>query len=171
MCDSQATVLLGRCQDCVANPSLCFTGIRPAHYTRPVDRARRRVDGILVVETMSALGLLHRAVQAMNEHDLDALVACFHPDYESIQPVHPQRSFRGREHVVRNWEWVFDRFPDFQAEVLDCVVQDNGVWTEWRWFATDTDGKEIEVRGVMILTTEDGTIRSGRLYLEPVRDS
>lgn len=124
-----------------------------------------------MAETLSALELLRRAIEAMNRHDLDALVACFHPEYESIQPVHPERNFRGRAHVVRNWTWVFERFPDFEAEIIDYAIQDQTVWTEWRWLATDTDGGAIEVCGVMILTYQDGTFRSGRLYLEPVSDS
>lgn len=107
----------------------------------------------------------------MNAHDLEALVSCFHPDYESIQPVHPQRSFQGREHVAQNWEWVFQRYPDFSAELVDCLIQGQTAWTEWRWTATEEDGEGIDVRGVMILTVIDGMFRHGRLYLEPVSDA
>lgn len=133
--------------------------------------ATRGVDGCLVSEYTNPRDILERAVHAMNSHDLDALVACFHPEYESIQPVHPRRSFRGREHVVQNWEWVFDRFPDFHAELVDCLIDDRTAWTEWRWTGTDIDGEEVEVRGVMILMVAGDMIRSGRLYLEPVTDS
>ena len=50
--------------------------------------------------------------------DLDAFLACFQDDYESEQPAHPDRAFRGREQVRRNWSAVFDGVPDFRAELL-----------------------------------------------------
>ena len=43
----------------------------------------------------SALALVARLDAAMNRHDLAAFVACFDPDYESEQPAHPDRRFRG----------------------------------------------------------------------------
>jgi hypothetical protein len=35
----------------------------------------------------------------MNARDIDAFVDCFDEDYESEQPAHPDRAFRGRELV------------------------------------------------------------------------
>lgn len=43
-----------------------------------------------------------RLLRATNEHDLDGVVACFAPDYSNETPVHPARSFQGREQVRRN---------------------------------------------------------------------
>jgi hypothetical protein len=116
-----------------------------------------------------AMALLEHLERAMNDHDLESLVSCFHPDYESIQPVHPERAFQGRVHVARNWGWVFEEFSDFQAEILDFAVRDTTVWTEWTWQGTDPLGVEIQVRGIMILTIEDQLFRVGRLYMEPVQ--
>ena len=53
-----------------------------------------------------------RLLQATNDHDLEALVACFADDYENETPVHPARGFRGREQVRRNWEQIFAHVPD-----------------------------------------------------------
>ena len=44
---------------------------------------------------------------AINDHDLDAFVACFADDYRSEQPAHPSRSFRGADKVRENWVSVF----------------------------------------------------------------
>ena len=52
---------------------------------------------------------------AMNRRDLAAFVGCFDPDYESEQPAHPDRCFRGRAQVQRNWAAMFARLPDFRA--------------------------------------------------------
>jgi hypothetical protein len=115
--------------------------------------------------------LLERLVTALNEHDLESLIACFHLDYLSEQPAHPARSFTGRDNVARNWAWVFDQFEDFQANLLDVSVRDTTIWTEWQWWGTDQSGIRVEVRGVMIFEVENGVFRSGRLYLEPVSNA
>jgi hypothetical protein len=39
----------------------------------------------------------------MNAHDLGALVDCFEQDYQSEQPVNPDRSFEGRKTVRARW--------------------------------------------------------------------
>ena len=64
---------------------------------QPIRRRRRRV--------------LARLERAANAHDVDALVACFAPDYRNDTPVHPERSFTGREQVRRNWEQIFAFIP------------------------------------------------------------
>ena len=70
-------------------------------------------------------------VAAMNEHDLDRMVALFHPDYESRQPAHPGRSFTGRDQVRENWAAMFGGVPDFRAELRRCVQDGDLSWTEW----------------------------------------
>lgn len=62
--------------------------------------------------------LIARLTAAMNRHDLAAFVDCFDPDYESEQPAHPDRQFRGRAQVEKNWTAMFAGLPDFQSEVL-----------------------------------------------------
>ena len=52
-------------------------------------------------------GIMDRLLSAMNAHDLDAFVACFAADYESQQPAHTSRAFRGRDQVRKNWAGVF----------------------------------------------------------------
>ena len=67
------------------------------------------------VKPKEVLERMHRAV---NQHDLEAFVACFHPEYRSEQPVHPNRGFGGREQVRTNWKALFEGIPDFHAELL-----------------------------------------------------
>jgi SnoaL-like domain len=46
-----------------------------------------------------ATEMIERLRDAQNRHDLDAFVACFHPEYRSEQPVHPGRAFVGSRQV------------------------------------------------------------------------
>ena len=54
----------------------------------------------------------------MNAHDIDAFVALFAPDYDSVQPAHPDRAFTGSEQVRKNWTEIFAGVPDFRSELV-----------------------------------------------------
>lgn len=102
--------------------------------------------------------------EAMNAHDLDAFVSLFSPDYDSRQPVHPDRAFRGRDQVRSNWSTVFSGVPDFRAELVATAVETDTLWSEWRWRGTHADGSRLDMAGVIIC----GAIAWARLYVEPV---
>ena len=59
----------------------------------------------------SLIDALESIRRATNDHDLDALVACFAPDYQSEFPVHPDRAFHGLEQLRRNWMLIFGAVP------------------------------------------------------------
>ena len=105
---------------------------------------------------------------AMHRHDLAAFVACFDADYDSEQPTHPDRRFRGREQVERNWSGMFAGLPDFRADLLRSAVACDTVWAEWRWRGTRADGTRLDARGVTIQGVRGGRIAWGRLYVEDV---
>lgn len=110
-----------------------------------------------------------RLLTAINAHDLDAFVACFAPDYESQQPAHPNRAFRGSDQVRKNWQGVFAGIPDFTAEILLSVATGNGVEvSEWRWRGTHTDGAPFAMQGMVVTGVERDRIAWQRLYVEPV---
>jgi ketosteroid isomerase-like protein len=115
--------------------------------------------------------VLERLHLAQNRHDLEAFVACFAPDYQSEQPVHPDRAFRGREQVRTNWSTVFSEMPDFHAELLRASADDDTAWAEWRWTGTQADGGRFDWRGVTIFGVTEDQITWGRLYLEPVQET
>lgn len=112
--------------------------------------------------------VLKRLHHAMNQHDLEAFLACFASDYRSEQPAHPNRGFGGREQVERNWSALFGGIPDFRAESLSTAVEGETVWTEWHWTGTRADGGLLDIRGVTLFGIRGGRIASGRLYMEEV---
>lgn len=119
-------------------------------------------------ERSGANVVIERLVAAMNDHDLDRMVALFHPDYDSRQPAHPGRAFTGREQVRANWVAMFAGVPDFRAEVVRSVQDGEVNWSEWDWHGTRSDGLPFEVRGVTLFEVRDGLIASGTLYVEDV---
>ena len=105
----------------------------------------------------------------MNSHDLDAFVACFAPEYESDQPAHPRRAFRGSDQVRENWTNVFAGVPDFKANLLSSATTDDGVEIgEWRWQGTHVDGSPFAMQGVIVAGVQSSRIMWGRLYMETI---
>lgn len=119
--------------------------------------------------TDSPGAMLERLRQATNDHDLDALVACFAPDYRNETPAHPERSFTGQPQVRQNWTQIFAAVPDVRAEVLRSAVSDDTVWSEWEHRGTRPDGSAHVMRGVVIFGVVDGLASWARFYLEPVQ--
>jgi ketosteroid isomerase-like protein len=109
-------------------------------------------------------------LEATNAHDIEAFVGCFADDYDSRQPAHPDRAFRGSDQVRVNWSAVFDGVPDFHAELLAAADAADGetVFTEWRWQGTHRDGTALEMAGVIVFGVRDGRFAWARLYVEPV---
>jgi len=115
--------------------------------------------------------MVQRLERATNEHDLEALVACFTADYRNETPAHPERGFTGREQVRKNWTQIFAAIPDVTSEVLRYVVDGDVVWTEWEHRGTRRDGSPHIMRGVVIFGVVDGLAAWARFYLEPVQQA
>ena len=116
--------------------------------------------------------VMARLGAAMNDHDLDAFVDLFAPDYRSEQPAHPMRSFRGAAKVRENWAAVFAGVPDLTAELVTSATVGDGVeFGEWYWHGTHLDGSTFAMRGAIVVGVEDGHVAWGRLYMEPVEQA
>jgi|SRR5215210_4910885 len=111
------------------------------------------------------LTVIEQLKEAMNEHDLGAMLECFDPGYRSEQPAHPNRGFGGTDQVRKNWSAMFESFPDFEAELLRACLEEDVVWSEWRWSATG-----LNVAGAALFGVQQGLIVWGRLYMEPVEE-
>jgi ketosteroid isomerase-like protein len=117
---------------------------------------------------MTSTELIERLRQAVDAHDLDALVDCFDADFHNETPVHPGRGFDGDHQVRANWERIFAGIPDISATVLRTAVDGDLVWSEWEMGGTRPDGAPQLLRGVIIWGVDDDRFVSSRFYLEPV---
>jgi ketosteroid isomerase-like protein len=117
---------------------------------------------------MPAEALVDRLCRATNEHDLEALSACFAVDYRNETPVHPARGFQGRAQVRKNWEQIFAAVPDLTAQV-HWVADKDVVWSEWEMRGSRPDGSLHLMRGVVIFGVDQDQAAWARFYLEPVQ--
>jgi ketosteroid isomerase-like protein len=120
--------------------------------------------------TSSGLALVERLKNAVNRHDLESLAGCFAQDFLNETPIHPARSFQGREQVRKNWAQIFAGVPDIEADILRSSVEGASAWTEWEMRGTRRDGARHLMRGVSIFGVGDDEFTSVRFYLEPVQD-
>lgn len=114
----------------------------------------------------SVVERLHRA---WNTHDLDSVAACFHPDYESIQPNRPELNFKGQTAIRQSWGAIFDAIPDLRAELCRCAAVGDAVWTEWRWEGSHINGVPYEAAGVIIFEVAGDQIVRARVYSETLQ--
>ena len=112
--------------------------------------------------------MVRRLEAATNAHDLDALVACFAPEYVNETPLHPARGFGGREQVRDNWRTIFAAVPDVSAVVLRADRVGDLVWSEWEMSGHRRDGATHLMRGVILFTVAGAVATRARFYLEPV---
>ena len=138
-----------------------LTGRRVQHEGRVMMDERTR-DAASIIEAIGS---------AINGHDLEALVGCFTPTYRNETPVHPARSFEGREQVRRNWSRILGGVPDLRATLVRSAAAGDEAWAEWDWSGTRVDGASVRLRGVTIMAVRDGRVDAARFYMEPVDDS
>jgi len=118
-----------------------------------------------------ALTWLDRLTRATNDHDLDALTACFADDYENITPAHPSRGFVGRDQVRRNWEQIFAFVPDVRGTLVAAAADGGTVWSQWELRGTRRDGSAHHLAGVIIFEVDGDTARRATFFLEAVDES
>jgi ketosteroid isomerase-like protein len=113
--------------------------------------------------------MVQRLQRATNDHDLEALSACFSADYRNETPAHPEWGFTGRDQVRANWTQIFAAIPDLTCEVVRCAVDGDTIWSEWEHRGTRPDGTPHLMRGVVIFGVDEGCATWARFYLEPVQ--
>lgn len=105
------------------------------------------------------MAVVQRFLEAANQHDSDALYASVHPEFESLQPLHPIRNFRGPGQLITNWKAIFEAEPGFRLTVLRASTTGNTVWVE-----VHGAGASAEASGIFIVGVEEGRIRWIRVY-------
>jgi ketosteroid isomerase-like protein len=122
-------------------------------------------------EIANPMPTIERLLSVTNAHDVDGIVGCFADDYALESPLHPARSFSGKEQVRRNWDRILYEVTDLEARVLRAARDGNSAWTEWEMTGTRRDGGRHCMRGVFIFEVVAGLIAKGRMFLEPVDTS
>src|SRR5262245_22474097 len=108
-----------------------------------------------------------RYLDALAHRDLDALRACIHPDFESVNFLHPGRSFQGRDRFLDAWARNWETMPGFHTAILRSVVDGDHVWFESRRLRGDGS---VMAGGVNVVRVEDGQFRLSNTYIDSPGD-
>jgi ketosteroid isomerase-like protein len=121
-----------------------------------------------------AVRAIESLIEAVNRHDLDALVERFVEDVTSDTPAHPARSFVGREQVRRNWGQILGAIADLRATIVASATSPGPdpatrkVWAELAFDGHRPDGAPWQMRGVIVNEVAGGRIAALHFYMEPV---
>jgi glyoxylase-like metal-dependent hydrolase (beta-lactamase superfamily II)/predicted ester cyclase len=83
---------------------------------------------------MSTAEVAKRYFAALNEHDLDAAVACWAPG--GVDRIVGQQEFTAPDGIRAYFAELFEAFPDFSIEVIDLTTARNRTAVRWRATAT-----------------------------------
>lgn len=62
------------------------------------------------------------------------------PDFSNVWPVHPARSFNGRDGVRGNWQAIFDAHPGIQVTLTTRTQSGEELWREWEFKGASRNG-------------------------------
>lgn len=111
------------------------------------------------------MNAVERFFNAVNEGDVVALEAAFHPDFEMIVPQHPARGFKGRDQELKNMTRLMAQHPDARITVRRMVESGHEIWVQ-----SDMKGANFEVAAMVVFTVDpaSNTLIAGDYYSEPV---
>jgi ketosteroid isomerase-like protein len=146
----------------------CLKEVRDALEIRPLVKLPDASTLTYRVPVANPLPVIERLTAAQNAHDLEGMLACFHDDYVSEQPIHPARNFRGIDQVRANWSALLAGIADLRAEIVRSAVEGDTVFIEIHWTGTKADGLPFDERGVLVMGVRDDRIAWARLYADEV---
>jgi len=110
--------------------------------------------------------LIERYFDAFNRHDIEAVVACFHPDAVLVGPN--GKRLAGLAEVRRSFETEFAMFPDAHCELRLCTGNNGRGVAESVFTGTRSRRGRIEAIGAEVMEIVDGKIKEIRDYHQPL---
>lgn len=112
---------------------------------------------------------LKEFVDAVNAHDVERFIPMMAPGCTWERAVGKEahgRRFVGREAIAEGVQEYFDLFPDCKWTDSTTFVDkaQNAAIIEWLFSYTNAQGAKDSVRGVDVLTFEDGLISTKHTY-------
>jgi len=112
--------------------------------------------------------LVRDLLEAWNAHDIERIETFYAPEYEGVDvgQAKPQRGPQGASWLMKRY---LQAFPDLRFVNEDVVVQGDRAVLVWTAHGTHggklmhipPTGRRISVRGISVLTIEDGKITRG----------
>ena len=125
----------------------------------------------MAISREEAIALLTRLGDAVNRRDGATILSFYAEDAIVVSPAFGE--MHGKEAIVKSWETMFSKFPDWTVTGSDVMVDGNRVlffgitsFTDNQgWFGLPPTGEHVSYRNLLLLTLVDGkVVREERLY-------
>ena len=112
---------------------------------------------------------------ALNRHDVAAVVALYAPDATAVQAVHGGGAFRGQDEIETLIAGNLRGLPDLTVSTEQVIASGDQIAWAWVYHGAYTGqypnlpaghGQPITLRGVSLLTVEHGLITRETLYFD-----
>lgn len=112
-----------------------------------------------------AESFMHTLQQIEETKDVEPLAAMFTEDAElsNLAMVEP---LQGRDGARRFWNKYLSVFDQIHSEFTHVVETDAAVTMEWISQGSLTTGEPIKYRGISVIETDNGQVRSFRTYYD-----
>jgi ketosteroid isomerase-like protein len=134
------------------------------HTINATDRDNAVAAGAMTDQTIAAVTRLNDAV---NRHDIEALMAVFAVDCVFENPAPPPDGGRleGHEAVRLFWQRWFARHPGARFDTEEIFATGDRCVVRWVYHKT-RDGKPWHLRGVDLFRVRDGRVTEKLAYIK-----
>lgn len=104
--------------------------------------------------------IVDRFNEALNRHDVDAVMALMTPAsvFENTSPPPDGERLVGHDAVRGFWEQMFRSTPTAQVEAEDIVAAGDRCVVRWQYTWTDPNGTARHIRGIDVMRVRDGKV-------------
>ncbi len=118
--------------------------------------------------TQSTVGIIEKYNEALNRHDVPAVMALMTEDclFDNTNPAPDGERLEGQEAVRSFWEEFFRSSPDAQFTSEEMITFGDRCIIRWRYDWTNTDGSRGHVRGVDVMKVREGKVAEKLAYVK-----
>jgi ketosteroid isomerase-like protein len=118
--------------------------------------------------TESTLAVVNAFNEALNRHDIDAVMSLMTEDcvFENTYPSPDGERYVGQAAVRGFWEKLIDSSPSAYFELEELFAHGDRATQRWRYTWTNEDGARGHIRGVDVFAIHDGKIAEKLAYVK-----
>lgn len=112
--------------------------------------------------------LIERFNEALNRHDIDAVMALMTPDclFENTFPAPDGERYHGQEDVRGFWRQLLAASPQARFTTEELFTAGDRAVARWRYAWVDAEGRAGHVRGVDLFRVRDGLVAEKLSYVK-----
>jgi len=118
--------------------------------------------------TNATLAAIERFNEALNRHDVDAVMACMTDDciFENTYPPPDGQRYVGQAAVRAFWEELVRSTPDAHFDAEEIFAAGDRCTVRWRYRYTGSDGTAGHICGADVFRVRDGKVAEKLAYVK-----